>query len=374
MASGYSFRKFLKQLLIVFTLAVCVVFVCSVLIPYLKPASWWWLGFIGLLVPYLAIVLLFAVFFWLIVKPGISLLPLVSLLLGMQQIQACFAWHISNSFTEEKADSVIRIVDWNVGSMYGLSNDNLKRRHNRKEIAAAILNLQPDIICLQEFNHSYTQGGEADNLSLFTREYPYHYFSHDYERKNGYYVSGSIIFSKHPIVHKGSIQYASYLPEKMIYADISLPGKQLIRVHTLHLQSYKFSNTDYAGLESIKTQDSLALEASKNIVSKMKKAFLLRSIQAQAAKQAIEKSTYPSIVCGDFNDVPNSYTYFQIKGNKQDAFLKKDFGLGKTYTGIAPTLRIDYILADKQFHIMQFDMVDEGLSDHVMLVSDLKIK
>jgi endonuclease/exonuclease/phosphatase family metal-dependent hydrolase len=37
-------------------------------------------------------------------------------------------------------------------------------------------------------------------------------------------------------------------------------------------------------------------------------------------------------------------------------------------------LRIDYILPDTSFTIKQFDMVDENLSDHVMLVTDLKLK
>jgi endonuclease/exonuclease/phosphatase family metal-dependent hydrolase len=41
---------------------------------------------------------------------------------------------------------------------------------------------------------------------------------------------------------------------------------------------------------------------------------------------------------------------------------------------LAPTLRIDYILPDNNFYIQQFDLVDEDLSDHLMLVTDLGIK
>ena len=44
------------------------------------------------------------------------------------------------------------------------------------------------------------------------------------------------------------------------------------------------------------------------------------------------------IVTGDFNDVPNTYTYFTIRGKLQDAFLKQGFGIGRTYSGISPTL------------------------------------
>ncbi|MBK7123675.1 MAG: hypothetical protein IPH68_13225 [Chitinophagaceae bacterium] len=63
------------------------------------------------------------------------------------------------------------------------------------------------------------------------------------------------------------------------------------------------------------------------------------------------------MICGDFNDVPNSYTYFTLKGNLQDAFLKKGSGFGRTLNFISPTLRIDYILADKELEIDRFHVI-----------------
>ncbi|HEY2727244.1 MAG TPA: endonuclease/exonuclease/phosphatase, partial [Parafilimonas sp.] len=71
---------------------------------------------------------------------------------------------------------------------------------------------------------------------------------------------------------------------------------------------------------------------------------------------------------------PTSYTYFHIRGKRRDAFLENGLGVGKTYSSLAPMLRIDYILPDTSFIIKQFGTVDENLSDHVMLVSDLRLK
>ena len=88
----------------------------------------------------------------------------------------------------------------------------------------------------------------------------------------------------------------------------------------------------------------------------------------------IEESQHPTIVCGDLNDVPNSYAYFKVKKDMKDAFLEKGLGVGRTYNSLAPMLRIDYILPDTSFTVQQFDMVDENLSDHAMLVTDLKLK
>ena len=48
-----------------------------------------------------------------------------------------------------------------------------------------------------------------------------------------------------------------------------------------------------------------------------------------------------------------SYTYFTVRGDMQDAFLKKGFGIGRTFSALSPTLRIDYIFADKNFKINQ---------------------
>jgi endonuclease/exonuclease/phosphatase family metal-dependent hydrolase len=58
----------------------------------------------------------------------------------------------------------------------------------------------------------------------------------------------------------------------------------------------------------------------------------------------------------------------------QDAFLKKGFGIGRTFTGLSPTLRIDYIFGDKHFEIKQFNRLVKDLSDHYMLVSDVQLK
>jgi len=50
-------------------------------------------------------------------------------------------------------------------------------------------------------------------------------------------------------------------------------------------------------------------------------------------------------------------TYFNIKGDLQDAFLKKGFGIGAPFSGLSPTLRIDYIFADQNFKIEQFNRI-----------------
>lgn len=369
--AGSLLRKFTKRLFVFITLLLCALFLLSCLAPYSNSATWWLTGFLSLSFPYIATILFFAVIFWLIAKPVLALIPFFTLVVGYKQFTVLFALHPKAVFVSAKTGSAIRIVSWNVGSMYGLSNNTDKRKHNRTEIADAIIKLNPDIVCLQEFNHSYTQGPQADNIGLFKTSYPYFYFSKDYQKGNGFYAAGSIIFSRFPIVDSGKINYPG-MPESLIYTDVSINHKTF-RVYTAHLQSFKFTGNDYADIEKIKEQDEQSLEASKSIFKKMKLAFTRRGIQAQTVRSEIEQSPYPSIICGDFNDVPNSFTYFHIRGSRRDAFLEKDFGIGRTYIALAPTLRIDYILPDTTFSVKQFDMVDEDLSDHLMLVTDVSL-
>lgn len=340
----------------------------------LNPERWWFVGILSLLLPYLIIILVFAIIFWLITKPKASLIPILALMIGWRQIKVVFSYHIFSSFqTEEKVPGSLRIVSWNVANMYGISNKQSKKKYDRKEIASTIQGLSPDVICLQEFNHSETQGGNADNIGLFSKSYPYHYFSKDVNKREGFYQSGSIVFSKFPIIDTAKIRYPKGISESFIYVDI-LHGSDTIRIFNVHLQSYKFSPEDYEDINQIKKQSDSTLTASVSILKKMQIAYSRRAVQANLIRKYLDSTRIPNIICGDFNDVPGSYAYFKIKGtNRRDAFLKKSWGVGRTFYAIAPTLRIDFIMPDDRFKVSQFDLIDENLSDHLLLVADMNL-
>lgn len=366
------FRRFTKKTALVITISLCAVFLFSLLIPKLNPASWWLCGLLGLAVPYLAMLLFFIFIFWLLAKPVFSIIPLLCLALGYWQLSVLMGFNFSAISSSQKPAGSMRIISWNVANMYGLSDKQDVKKHNRLEIAKTIHDMNADILCLQEFNHSYTQGEQADNIGLFSTLYPYFYYIPDFNKNNGYYTSGSIIFSKKPLAGKGAVAYPAIgnVKEHLVYCDIPLQ-KDTLRIFTTHLQSFSFTSSDYADIEKIKSQDEQAVQASKNILRKMKTAFTRRGSQADLVHNTIEASKYPVVMCGDFNDVPNSYVYFRIRNNLQDAFLEKGLGTGKTYMKLAPFLRIDYLFADKKFDISQFQLVDEKLSDHAMIVTDL---
>lgn len=370
MAKGIL-RKFTKRFFLILNIGFCVVFLLACLAPLLNPSGWWFMGFLGLLLPYLALSLVLWTLFWWIIRPKISLLSIVTLLIGYKQIGVLLALNSPTAFEIKRPAPVLRVANWNVRSFLGISEDREKQRQSKAEIVDALHRLKADVICLQEFNHSFSKS-YLNNIALFTRNFPHYYFSRDFRRDNGSYASGCIIFSKYPIIDSGKVKYPGKFAESLIYADV-VKGSDTIRIYTTHLLSFRFNNDDYQGMDRIK-DDPETIAASKNLIRKMKHAFTRRGEQADIAKEAISQSPYPSVLSGDFNDVPNSYTYFTLKGVRKDAFLQKGLGIGRTYLSLAPTLRIDYILPDREFEVVQFDMIDEDLSDHLLLVADLQLK
>jgi endonuclease/exonuclease/phosphatase family metal-dependent hydrolase len=190
------------------------------------------------------------------------------------------------------------------------------------------------------------------------------------------YEAGVVIFSRYPIVDSAVLRYSHpdgiRSTESLIAADIRI-GDDTVSVFTTHLQSVLFRSKDFHDIEIIKNVDDSILTASKSIAKKLRYAFRHRADQAMQVREQLNKCPYPGVICGDFNDVPNSYTYYNIRGEWQDAFLKKGFGIGRTYVNISPTLRIDYIFANSDLDILQCTRFINGYSDHHPVVADFQI-
>lgn len=380
-----SFRKFTKRFLIVANSIVLVFFLTGCLSPYLNPSTWWFFGFMGLIFPYLLFLLLAFLILWLFIKPKWSLLSLLALVLGWKSISSIFAFNLQHEFRIEKSPNAVRVMTWNVRRFIKPFSESFDTgiHPNEQKMLDLIKEQNPDIICFQEF-YTADDGKYADNIRYFTRNmgYAYHYFSNDWTRVKVYH-SGTVIFSRFPIIDSGKISLAKALGdgvESLIYVDV-LHNKDTLRIYTGHLQSFGFLRKDYNDLSRIKNQDSASLRASRNIFRKMRDAFKRRGAQADFIRAKLDMSPYPEVFCGDLNDVPNSYSYYKVKGDKKDSFIARGLGFGRTYysfsSGIMrrlPTLRIDYIFADPRFSILQAHRIPRILSDHYPVVADLLLE
>ena len=365
-------RTFFLRLFIVLNIALAAVFLLACLSPYLDPTKWWFISWLGFIFPVLLILLFFSILFWLFFRPKYSLLLLVILLTGWKNISVFYAFHLPSEFNYKKPPDVLRVVTWNVARFIEIKKNNNTGSQIRLKMMEQLLDQDADILCLQEF-HSSALSDYYDNISYIRKKlrYPYFYFSFDEDGGKQYY--SSIIFSRVPIIDSGIIYYPRpSIHEPLISADVKF-NEDTIRIFTTHLQSVQFKKRDYERIDEIKNYEDSIVSNSRTIFSKLRKGIERRSVQANVIRDRLEQSQHPLIFCGDFNDVPNSYTYFTIRGHLRDAFLEKGSGLGRSFTSISPTLRIDYILASKELSVLQFERIKKKYSDHYMLVTDLKL-
>lgn len=368
------YRRFTKIFFIVFNVFVAIVFLLACLAPYLNPQKWWVISLMGLGFAFLAITLIALLLFWLLFNPRWMLISLVALGIGYKSIMVFFGFHVSDKFDYDKPKNALRIAHWNVARFVEWKRNNNKGSQTRMKMMDQIKEQNADVLCFQEFFTS-TDSIYYNNLKYIVKElgYPYYYFSYDNDGDRQWY--GQAIFSKYPLLDTALIRYPKpSLPEALMHADIAFNG-DTIRLYTTHLQSVQFQKEDYQAIEDIKNTNEEGVKKSKGVGSKLKRGVINRALQANIVREEINKSPYPFILTGDFNDVPNSYTYFTIKDDDlQDAFLLTGLGIGRTFVNISPTLRIDYILTTKNFEIKQFNRIIKNYSDHYMLVADVELK
>lgn len=370
---AFRVKHFAKRIVFYLNILVAIAFLLACIAPYLSPVRWWVISLFGLLFPFLLIAILLFLIIWMFTVRKYALISFFTLLLGFKSISVFFAFNIPRTFEIKKEPDTLRIVSWNVARFIEIKKNNNKGSQARLKMMQLLKEQNADLLCLQEFQTSVNPE-YYDNISYIKKElgYPYFVFSFD-EDGDGHYYS-SAIFSRHPIVDSGRVRYPRpSLPDALIHADIKV-RERTVRIFTSHLQSLQFRSSDYEKINKIKSGEDLLNSTPRPIVSKIKRAFINRSIQADIIRQIFDNSPHPLIFCGDMNDIPNSYAYFTIRGKMQDAFLKHGLGAGRTFSSLSSTLRIDYIFADQHFRVDQFKRTVKNYSDHYMLVADVELK
>lgn len=368
------YRRITKTVFLVLNIIASCVFLVACLSPVADPVKWWFVSLLGLGFAFLVVTLIAFILFWLFFKPRYLLLSLVPLLIGYKNVAAFFAFNTTQKFNYQKSKETVRIAHWNVARFVEWRRNNNRGSQIRLKMMDQIKEQNADVLCLQEFFTS-TDTQYYNNLTHLMKElgYPHFYFAWSNDGYQQWF--GNAIFSRIPIVDSGKVFYPhAKWPETLLYADL-VHNRDTFRVYTTHLQSLQFKKEDFENIEEIKDGQPNIISNSKGIFGKVRRAMQLRKSQAEIIREMLSNDPYPAVLTGDFNDVPNSYAYATILGDKfQDVFLKKGFGVGRTFSGISPTLRIDYLLASKEFEIGQFNRIVRNLSDHYMLVADLRLK
>ncbi|MEO6327635.1 MAG: endonuclease/exonuclease/phosphatase family protein [Ginsengibacter sp.] len=366
-------KRVTKTFFLICNLLLSALFLAGANIQYFSPPHWWFIGLLSLSLPYFIVLLVIFFAGWLLAKSAWLLLPVITLSLGWQAVQNIIPFNSYAKFNIKKDTNTLRVMSWNVEQF------DIQQYKHHPEIKVQMLELinkyKPDIACFQEmvggdYNKAINYLGDFKRTLKFDNYYYSYDLRLDFDWSHHF---GLIVFSRSAFIHKKTVtRYPFDYNSTFQYTDI-IAGNDTIRIFNIHLQSLKLSPGNLNYLDNPKLYTDTTLSESKNIMIKLKRAFLKRGRQADNVKDEINKSPYPVIVCGDFNDVPNSYAYNTIGKNLQDAFVKKGSGIGRTFSGISPTLRIDNVFVDNNFGITQFTRINKKLSDHFPIITDVSI-
>lgn len=356
---------FLGWVILVLNVICAIGLILSYLARYFDPAAFWQMAFFGLAYPAFFFSNIGFLIFWVIRRHKLMLLPLIVILIGWNVHKNVFQLSLGQD-EAKKWEGSLRVMTYNVHNFTNF--DKNSDANTKRKMLSLIRKEQPDVICFQEF---YTRKkGEfdiKDSLANYLGTKDIYFIAIDANENESI---GMAIFSKYPIKKKKHVPFRKGSINSCMYADIEVKG-QTMRVFNIHLQSISFKPEDYRYLKNVQDDLEADINSSKKIGVRLLKAFQKRSKQAHLVAEQIMESPHPVIVCGDFNDTPTSYAYATIAAGLQNTFTEKGSGYSRTYGGMFPNFQIDYILVDKRFKVLDYQVIKEKLSDHFPVRSDI---
>ncbi|MEL6987681.1 MAG: endonuclease/exonuclease/phosphatase family protein, partial [Bacteroidota bacterium] len=279
---------------------------------------------------------------------------LICLLLGFNSILSFIG--IRPSSDQSKQENHIRVLNYNM--QYLLSIWDKKRAvydSNTDKLVNELKSHGPiDIFCAPESNQAKRI---SKGLGL--------------EHFKAVPTNNLVIFSRYPIIDYGVLD-GGFRYKAGAWLDIDFKGIT-IRVYGLYLMTNQITKATNELAENVDPGEKQFWSNVKTILSGYKNAAPKRVSQAKMIKEHAKKSPHPVLICGDFNDTPSSHVYYLLKKGMKDAFKIKGSGIGTTFRGNLPALRIDFILTDDHFKIHNYKTVKNKHSDHYAIIADLEL-
>ncbi len=386
------------------TIVLAILLMLSGLVPTVSPDTNSWLPLFGLAFPILFLLMVLALIYWLIQWKWRSLFALSCLLLNLGQASLYIQWNdlkskdakpnsigkdADNKDGEEPLDKEmldlnaknLKIITYNT-QLFGLyQNESSVDIVNTEYMPAMDSFLQvlkkenADVVCLQEV---YAKAGGLKALARFLKAEGGYDYSQTYtlsERR----PYGMIVLSKYQIKRWQPISLGAQTGNMAMWVDVEIPSEYKflrnarIRIYNLHLQSFRFAKKDFEVMQKQTQQQQIDIEGSKGIITRLRMGYQRRAQQVKIIKENLLVCDFPKVICGDFNDIPVSYSYRQLSSGMRDAFVEAGSGLETTYKGSMPSFRIDYILFDNPMRALQYQSIKEVPSDHKLVMAELQI-
>jgi endonuclease/exonuclease/phosphatase family metal-dependent hydrolase len=327
------------------TLGLIAVMLLAYLSPHVPPDRFAGiLAFLGLIYPILLLLHIGFLIFWGIRRDRYFFFLLICMLIGWSFLGRNFGLHFSDTSTATV--NSLKVMTFNASSGRFFDSKADFHRYLKQQ--------SPEILCLQETPGRYNIAALKGN-----EEQVYHFATSEEKRLT--------IASIYPIEDYGSFSFLNQA-NGILYADITI-GEQTIRVYCIHLLSNGVTTMVNQVAADKDWSSKEGWRRIREILSNYRATTRQRTLQAEELSAHMKLCPHPYIICGDFNDVPQSYVYQLLAKNNVDHFQAKGSGIGSTFRGNIPFLRIDYILSSPELKVVDSQIIKDGYSDHYPIIS-----
>jgi|SRR5690554_3865177 len=357
------FRNLVKWAIFATNIVAIILLFCSFLSWSVSPLKTNLFSYIGLGFGFILLLNIAYVIFWaLFSKWGLAFVSLLAIVLCYKPVTTFFPLHVN---PPKPAGNNIKILTYNVQGFPAERN----RSATEHPILDYIATTDADIVCLQEYLVSKTGQSifSQRDVNRLLNKYPYRSVT-SLESSGKYHTFGLACFSKYPIENTHEVVFESSYNGAAVYT-INIDGEKYT-VANVHLESNQIKPEDKKLYNDFLQQtDSVRFEhVASNIRTRLGGAYRMRAMQVEKVKQYINTlDNRGTIICGDFNDTPISFTYNRMREGLIDAYVSTGFGPGITYHEDLFLFRIDYILHSENLKAYRTRVDKVKYSDHYPL-------
>jgi endonuclease/exonuclease/phosphatase family metal-dependent hydrolase len=282
--------------------------------------------------------------FWLIMRRWHwALIPLIAILCCIPYSGTLYQFGSLDPAADSKPG--IKIATYNV-AMFGRETSGFVAM----DILSEMKKQKVDVVCFQEYNDNR---GDKKNSDSYKE-----YFQYMAQGE-----SDMMIYSRYPIRKNKNLNF-EMTNNSAMWAEIDVKGT-IIRVYNAHLETTGINSTLHkAGKLMNQGMDIESNALLRAFYGNYTLGMIARSGQANVLAMDMRECEAPIIVCGDFNDVPYSYVYNTMLGDKVDGFKECGSGFMYTFRGGNKKVRIDYIFHDKGMQGLTYYKRELSYSDH----------
>ena len=321
------------------------------------------LSVLGMTFPVFLLVNLLFLFLWLTIKWKKAWIPIA----GFAAAYVPITLFMPVNMRQEVPEGAIKLISYNVCTYGG----NYKYENGFDTVFGYLERQKADIVCLQEDVDSWRRYV----FIKYAKIYPYNDTTMLHNNAFTYNCVG--IHTRFPIIRKERIWYPSNTNGSVAYYLNT--GKDTLLVINNHLEGTHLSESErnnYKRMLRGKMERDTAKAESMFLIEKLGNNNAKRAVQADIVHRYIEEHRqYPTIVCGDFNDTPISYTRRTIAQGLTDCFQTTGKGLGLSYNQKGFYFRIDHILCSPDLQPYNCEIDDDmDASDHYPILCHIKMR